>query len=267
MAAPAAARSTVAPAGAAVGTAAAAGSSAADAGGTVAQAGLATLLAALVAFLGLLREAHRRFLLRELGSYGHADDVARVIAGEMRREQAFADASVARVRAGLARALEIADPGERRSAVRAVFEAEKRYAQQRSEAMAARAIAAMGRLQLRRDSPLGAFWKLGIAKDHTEGCKFMAGRFWPWEVLDRVYPPRHHGCTSSLHGFGEAVHSGWMTAGDVLDVPTAVRLASGVTMEPGMAESLLAELAVRGLLIEAGVDREALAAIDLEGVR
>lgn len=223
-------------------------------------------MAALVAFLAALRAMHGRWLTENLGAYGHKDDVAVVIASELRREQAFADASVERVRAGLIEALKITDPEQRRAAVEAVFEAERRFAQQRSEAMAARAIAAVTRMQLRRDSPLGAFWRLGLANEHTAGCRLMAGRFWPWAVLDRVYPPRHYGCTSTLHAFGEAIHAGWMTPADVLDPAVAVRLAAGVTMEPGMAESVLTELAVRGLLVEAGADADVLARIDYEGV-
>lgn len=228
-------------------------------------AGGAVLLAALTSFLAALREMHRRWLVRELGSYGHKDDVAAVIAQEMLLEDAFATASLARVQAALPAALAISDPAQRAAAVQRIFADEDRYAQQRSEAMAARAIAAMGRARLRRESPLGAFWRLGFAQHHTDGCEFMADKFWPWAVLDRVHPPRHYGCTSSLHSFGEAIHAGWMKPSDVPDPARAVRAAAGVVMEQQDADAVLRELVVRERLLEAGIDADVLALCPFRG--
>lgn len=227
----------------------------------------AAILAALVRFLSALREQHRLWLTSQLGGYStSANDIALVIADEMRREVAFAKNSADRVAGALPQALRIADPAEREAAVRRILADEERYARQRAEAMAARAIAALGRHQLRRESPLGAYWRLGAASKHTAGCLFMAGKFWPWEVLDRVHPPRHYGCTSSLHGYGEAILSGWMSPSDVPDTRDAIRVAIGVVMEQEEADALLRELEVRDRLIEFGVDSAALGQIALEGV-
>lgn len=228
---------------------------------------LAGIIAALVRFLSRLREQHRVWLTGELGRYSTSvDDIAGVVADEMRREGEFARASADRVASALPQALRIADPVEREAAVRQILANEERYARQRAEAMAARAINALGRLQLRRDSPLGAYWKLGAASHHTAGCLFMAGKFWPWEVLSRVHPPRHYGCTSSLHGYGEAILSGWISPSDVPDTRDAVRAASGVVMEQEEAGALLREFDVRDRLLELGVDGEALRMIALRGV-
>jgi len=224
-------------------------------------------MAAFVQWLSALREQHRAWLATELGGYtANRDDVAETIAREMVLEDEFAKNAADRVAGKLPTALAIADPAQRRDAIRQIFADEERFQRQRGEAMAARALAALERLRVRRASPAGAFWRLGLAHKHTEGCLRMAGRFWPWAVLDRVHPPRHYGCTSSLHSYDEAVGSGWMRPGDVPDVRDAIRQASGVMME-GEADRLLAELDVRDALVERGlVDAGALEAIDLRGV-
>lgn len=246
-----------------VGTAAVAAAPPVAAAGlaTMAGIGATAIVASLMSFLTLLREANKRWLLGSLGRYSSVPaDIAQVIADEMRFEEAFAQASSDRLAAGLPAALEIADPAQRAAAVRRLLDAEERYAQQRQEAMAARAIAAVTRAQLRRDSPLGAFWRLGRALDHTSGCVVMAGgdregagKFWPWAVIDRVHPPRHYGCTSTLHSFGEAIHEGWMRPGDVPDTREAIRAASGVLMEEWEADALERELELRETLVEAGL--------------
>jgi hypothetical protein len=228
---------------------------------------LAGIIAALVRFLSRLREQHRVWLTGELGRYSSSvDDIAAVVAEEMRLEGEFARNSADRVAQAMPEALAIADAAQREARVKQILADEERFARQRAEAMAARAINALGRLQLRRDSPMGAYWKLGVASKHTAGCRFMAGKFWPWEVLDRVHPPRHYGCTSSLHGYGDAILSGWMMPSDVPDVRDAVRAASGVMMEQVVAQALLRELDVRDQLLELGVDGEALRSIEMRGV-
>lgn len=252
------------------GTAAAiAGTGAATAAGTLAiGAAAAAILTGLMQFLAALRERHRRFLAAELARYATAPrDIADAIEEEMQRELEFAQNSADRVARQLPAALAIKDRGQRRDAVERILEAERRFAQQRSEAMLARAAAAVQRAQLRRTSPLGAFWRLGFAKNHTPGCLAMADRFWPWVVLDRVHPPRHYGCTASLHGFDEAVAAGWMRPEDVIDPAAAVKAAAGVVMEQEAADALLAELVVRGQLVEQGVPADWLARIPFAGLR
>lgn len=227
----------------------------------------AGIIAGMISFLARVREANRAWLTRELGRHSTVpDDIASTVQAEMQLEQVFAQRSADRLAKALPVALRL-PPAEREAKVRQILADEERFARQRSEAMAARAIAAVTRHALRRESPLGAFWQLGLAHKHTEGCKFMAGKFWPWAVLDRVAPPRHYGCTSSLHGFGEAIANGWMSAGDVPDPSAAIRAAAGVVMEQEQADGLLRELELRGRLIEAGVHESALSSIEFEGAR
>jgi hypothetical protein len=256
----------------------AAAKQAADAGAAAAQApaaaGLAAggasvaaaaIMAGFVTWLAQLREQHRRWLAGRLGQHGgQADDVAEVLRTEMLLEQEFARRSADRLAGALPQALRISDPEERERKIRQLLADEERYARQRAEAMVARAIAAVSRAAVRRESPAGAFWRLGHAQQHTEGCKFMADRFWPWAVLDRVHPPRHYGCTSSLHSYTEAIVKGWMRPSDVPDTRAAVRAASGVVMEAEEADALLAELDVRDRLLEQGVDTSAIAFAGLQ---
>lgn len=255
----------------------AAASAGAAANGTVAAGGLAVaganataaaIITGLVSFLAALREMNRRFLTRELGGYSKdTNHIAAAVATEQQLEEVFAQRSADRVARALPQVLAIADPAKREAAVRQILADEERFARQRSEAMVARAISAVGRYQVRAESPLGAFWKLGHAQQHTEGCKFLSGKFWPWAVLDRVFPPRHYGCTSSLHGFGDAIANGWMTAADVPDTAQAIRSAIGVVMEQDVGDALLRELAVRDRLMDAGVHESDLQAIEFAGVR
>lgn len=252
--------------GAGVGAAGAIAPPAVAAAGSVA-AGVATaeIMASFITFLAELRRQHEAWLRGQLGAYGPPDDVGDVMRAEMVLEQEFAKNAADRMASSLPQALAIPDVKQREARVRQILADEQRYADQRAEAMAARAIAAMQRAKLRRVSPAGAFWRLGVAHKHTEGCKTMAGRFWPWPVLDRVHPPRHYGCTSSLHSYAEAIAARWMTPDDVPDLRTAIARSAGVMMERE-AEGLLVELALRERLIAEGADERALAKIAWEGV-
>jgi hypothetical protein len=226
-----------------------------------------TIMAAFVSYLSALRQQHQDWLATQLPKLaGTADDLQIVMADEMRREQEFAKASADRVAHRLPAALAIADPVERKRAIEKILADEERYAAQRAEAMAARTLSALQRVVLKRTSPQGAFWKLGDAHKHTEGCLVMANHFWPWEVLNRVHPPRHYGCTGQLYGYDEAIAHGLMTAGDVPDLRTALRRSSGVMME-GVADALLRELEIREALAGVeGVDVVLLESIELKGV-
>lgn len=252
----------------AVATAAAAATAKKVTGTTGQAAGQATaaIMLGFAAFLARMREQHRQWLLTNLGAPGRTNDVDQVVAQEMQLEDTFAKASSERVAAGLEVAMKIKDPEQRSAAIQQVLADEERYSRQRDEAMAARAQAAMTRMLLRTDSPLGSFWRLGTAQHHTPGCRFMAGKFWPWAVLDRVHPPRHYGCTSTLHGLGEALNAGWMTLGDVPDTRAAIRSAAGVVMEAEEAQALFSELDVRERLIEQGVDPRGLITVEFRGI-
>lgn len=223
----------------------------------------AQVVGAFVTFLGALRTQRETWMRANLGGTGATPaEIASVIAGEMVREQEFARKAADRLASRMPEALRIEDPDERRRKVAQILADEERFAAARTEAMVARATAAIERFGLRRASPLGAYWEIGLAHQHTQGCLIMHGKFWPWAVLDRVHPPRHYGCTSRLHTFADAIQLGLMTPADVPDTRAAIRAASGVMME-GEADALLAELEVREQLAELGFDASG---IELAGV-
>lgn len=223
-----------------------------------------------MAFLSALRHRDRVWLERELPARAtagktNAQDIAELVAEEERRGQSFAENVVKRVTADLQTALAIPDAAKRSAAVQGILTRERTYAGQRSEAMAARAFAGLERIEVRHDSPQGAYWKLDPnVKEHTAGCLVMGAKFWPWAVLDRVHPPRHPACPCRLKSWGSAVADGDMSAGDVPDARDAVRAAAGVVMEAAEAERILAEIELRDQLAESGlVDAETLARIPL----
>lgn len=228
----------------------------------------AAVIAAFVAFLSAIRERDQQWLKTELSRLAPVDDVAAVLAEEGERATAFAEGVAKRVAGDSATALALPDPKMREAAVKAILAREKRFAMMRSEAMAARAFAAVGRASVRRESPQGAFWKLNPAvAEHTAGCLLMGGKFWPWVVLDRVHPPRHPGCPCKLISYGEAVANGDMRAGDVENVADAVRSARGVVMEADVADGILAELELRDALVESGLTTAAaLSTVPLGGL-
>lgn len=214
-----------------------------------------TILAALVAFLAAQRARMRTWLTERLRRRAQSisqDDIGKLVAEEEQRGAAFEKKQIERFARDLTSALAIPDAAQREGAIRGLTSREQRYARQRDEAMAARAFAAVDRMVIRMDSPNGAFWRLdpGVM-EHTAGCLIMGGKFWPWEVLNRVHPPRHHGCPCRLLGYGEAIAEGFMSPGAVVDARTAIRRAAVVVME--------------GVLIVEPEDGEAL--IELAGGR
>lgn len=240
------------------------------------SAASATILAALIAYLTRRRERNTAWLVEQLPRRPRVQprDIEEVLAQEVEREHEFQRRAAERMTRDLPIALAIPAEAQpdgspprataRERAVRSLFAREERYQRQRSEAMAARAIAAVDRQVLRRESPLGAFWQLDpTVVEHTAGCLVMGGKFWPWAVLDRVHPPRHHGCPCRLRGYGDAIAAGLITPGAVRDVSAAIRAAAGIVMEADVAERLAAgwdaelrlldEAGRRGLLAEGWV--------------
>lgn len=218
----------------------------------------ATSVATTLEFMAARRERDEAFLAEKLRPRTRErSDVETAIAEERVRADAFRAATEQRLRRDLPLMLAIPNPAEREAAVRGLLGRERRYQEQRAQAMVARAVAAVDRQVLRRESPSGAFWKLDPSvKEHTAGCLVMGGRFWPWPVLDRVHPPRHGGCPCRLVGYAAAVAAKLMKPGDVLDLAAAMRVAAGVVMEAEEAEALAAELdrdALRELLVAAGM--------------
>lgn len=225
-----------------------------------------TILAGLVAFLADQRGQSETFLRAELARRAPAlaqpvvspegegvSPIDAVIAQEDAFEQEFARRQTERFARDLTAALAIPDGAKREGAVRGLVQREEVYARQRAEAMAARAFAAVDRTVLKVQSPTGAFWKLDpTVIEHTAGCLLMGGKFWPWEVLDRVHPPRHHGCPCRLLSYGAAIADGLLAPGQVLDAATAVRRAAHVVMEG----ALIVPAADGEALIEAAGGRE-----------
>lgn len=163
-----------------------------------------------------------------------------LIAEENARRAEFDRGVLARVRRDAGKALALPTPGERVDALQRLFDREGRYATQRSEAMRVRADALADRVVLREVSPVGAYWRLGEAEKHTPDCLAMAGRVWPWVVLDAFHPPTHTGCKCSLWSRDEAVAAGWPRAGDIQPLDVAMRRAAA-------ARLLLHEDAVEGM--------------------
>jgi hypothetical protein len=193
-------------------------------------------------FLERLRFVDARWVRQQATSRGATqEDVLKVIADETDRQAEFERKVRQRVTRDVGRIL--GGPGtekEQRAQLVKVLSRERRYARQRSVAQAVRAFAALDRTVLKRESPSGAFWWLGVAKTHTPDCVAMAGKFWPWAALDVFHPPTHAGCRCSLHSYGEAVAAGWMRPGDVQDERAAMAAMRA-------ARALLEEAAAVGL--------------------
>jgi hypothetical protein len=224
----------------------------------------------LTGFLTAQARLNRRWLRSNMPGGPRPRDVIDQLAIERGREIEFQRRSVGRLARDLPGAMALPARTNRAKRARAnavagILNTELRYAKLHTREMARRSLAAVTRAKLREESPEGAFWQLGHAKQHTGGCLFMAGHFWPWIVLDRVHPPRHAGCTSHLYSLHEAVARGWMDERDVMSPEDAVHRAAHVMME-GEAEALLAEVAVRDRLVELGADRELLDQIPWLGV-
>ncbi|HXJ65201.1 MAG TPA: 2'-5' RNA ligase family protein, partial [Actinomycetota bacterium] len=72
------------------------------------------------------------------------------------------------------------------------------------------------------------YWALSPnVMNHTPDCVALAGKFWPWPVIEAVGPPpRHHGCACSLYTLDEAVERDWMDTDQAnVDVHDALRRA------------------------------------------
>lgn len=193
------------------------------------------LIEALVAFFAQQRERVRVWLRGQLAAAApgvSADVIEQVLAEEDQRQLAFDRKAQERVARAVTVALAIPDARLREEAMRGIAAREQRFAQQRAEAMLARSSAAVERIAVKQVSPTGAFWKLDPnVREHTAGCLILGEKFWPWEVLDRVHPPRHAGCPCRLIGYAAAVADGLLIPSQIMDVGRAVQLAAGVVME------------------------------------
>lgn len=254
---------------------AAAGAAGLAAGAQVQQEIAANTIRAVLGMLAAIALRRRKLIAdRTLIAYPNAD-LAAALAEEDRREIVFRKRVEQRLRAGMKIALAAKDPSARAAAIQALMKREQRFAEMRSEASAERVLAAAELADLRTRSPQGAFWALGMRQKHTPDCIAMAGKFWPWEVLNEVHPLLHVGCGCRLFSFGEAVSQGMMKAGDVPSVSRALQLAKPVIEHVReeaasaeakyghLAEDATEELIARAALLDHGADADALAATPL----
>lgn len=169
------------------------------------QESVEAILKALRAFFVLSRARQEKWVTDLAKDRVPQPVLLGIIADEAARQLTFERTVVDRVRRDVTKALALPivaprRPGvnPRKLAVEAIVAREQRYARQRSEAMAIRALAAADQAYLRVASPTGAKWVLGRSATHTAGCLLLAGKVLPWEALDVISPPVHAGCRCYL---------------------------------------------------------------------
>jgi hypothetical protein len=113
---------------------------------------------------------------------------------EMRFEQAFQRKALARTERDLHAAGQLPTKQARNQRSVEILNRERHYAKLREKALLDRATAHCENAIVKEKSPDGAIWMLGNRKNHTAGCLALAGKAWPWEVLDTIPPPIHTGC-------------------------------------------------------------------------
>lgn len=237
----------------------------AEAAGGLIEGTIKALLATLRR-IAALRLARQRQALQKEGY--EPDRIDAALALERKLEREFQRRSAERVRAGLTVAAQAPDASARAAGAESTIRREQNYSRQRAIASGQRVFASIAQQSLEEQSPLGAFWKLGIAAEHTPDCVAMAGKFWPWEVLRRIHPLLHVGCKCRLYSYGEAIAAGWMTPADVMDLEAAQKLALPViewVERHHLSETeALAELLIREELAKVpGADLNFLAAAPL----
>ena len=121
---------------------------------------------------------------------------------ELKFEEAFQQKALVRVEADLHKASTLTTPEARQKRVNGILAREKHYAELREKAMLNRAKGYVQNAGVKAISPNGAKWVLGNRKNHTLGCLALAGKNWPWEVLDTIAPPLHSNCGCELKPLG-----------------------------------------------------------------
>jgi hypothetical protein len=204
-------------------------------GGVVTAAAAASAVAAILGAFDAFNRKRRPMMKQSVTEYltvTYPDrtpvEIARLVQREMKFEREFLARQRDRLRRDIAKAMLGETTEERRAAVERVLERERRYEKMREEAALERAAAMAEMLDVRDQSPLGAFWILGEAREHTLDCIAMAGHFWPWEVLDKIHPQLHHGCQCRLLTFEQAVRDGYMREDQVPSTADAVRRAAEI---------------------------------------
>lgn len=207
---------------------AAAGAAALVVGAKAQREMAATTVKGILAVLGTIAGRRKPLIEQQVFAAYPGADIAAALAEEERRETVFRKRVEQRVRASMALARKAGDASQRAAVIESMLKRERRFSEQRSKASAERVLAAAELQDTKQRSPQGAFWALGFRKEHTPDCVAMAGKFWPWAVLDEVHPLLHVGCGCRLYTLGEALQKGLMSAGDIMDDATALKLAAPV---------------------------------------
>lgn len=162
---------------------------------------------ALRVLRALFRRHHAQsadWLTKQLTSrYPNVDPavIREAVARELQYEIAFQQKALARVQDDLNAAAKLADD-KQQARINAILKREQHYSKLRQQAMMARATTFIENAVVKQGSPDGAKWMLGPAKNHTAGCVALAGKNWPWSVLDAIQPPLHTGCGCWLKPLG-----------------------------------------------------------------
>lgn len=216
--------------------------------------------------LAALRLARQREALRRSG---YAEDaITSTLRQETELEAVFQRRSTERMRKAMQLALSAPDASARAAAIQAATRREQTFARQRAVASSARVFSSIERTALEGQSPNGAYWKLGVAAEHTPDCEAMAGKFWPWEILRVIHPLLHPGCKCKLLSYGEALAAGLLTPSAIL-TPEHARALAGPVMayvqrHHAQENEALAELIIRSeLALVEGADLDFLAAAPL----
>lgn len=180
--------------------------------------------------------------------------LAPLVRAEVERERAFQAKATERMRRDLPKALAIEDPEQRRVAVRKILERETRFAQQREDAIMARAggQAEFDRMRsvLEPQGVTGMFWRLNPRLEHCARCLSLGGKIWPWTLLEMQHPPQHLNCGCKLWAPEDAFRLGWAIPKGVVSVDEAIsmlHLLEATVDDRWDPEGLwLAEAVVRG---------------------
>lgn len=116
-----------------------------------------------------------------------------------------------RLRRDLPNILALKEDGQRQDELEKLIKREERIALLREAAMLDRVYGHATAKLLEHQSPEGAMWMLGPAKEHTLECVALAGKWFPWEFLNEHTPPIHYGCKCFLVPLEEAKAEGLIT--------------------------------------------------------
>jgi hypothetical protein len=166
-------------------------------------------------------------------------DVDEVLDRERGYQAEFMRKMSRRVKRDLPKALRIEEAGERRQAIQKIVDRERRYIEQRRQALSGRLAGFADMKRLQESSPQGAYWQLSnTVRQHTPDCIAMSGKAWPWAVLRKYHPPLHAGCPCRLLGIAEAQARGLLRRGALPDPADAMRRADAIARKARQLEEV-----------------------------